>query len=263
MNKLMRAELLKFRNNRTLVGSAVAVLLFVIVATSVVFLSATDGPVNPRERTQSVQSLSEAGGATAAFALGASFAGFFAFVVMIANIAGEFSQGTFRSLLMREPRRLRVLAGKMLGLGVFVAGALLVAEVLVVVASLAFAPFRDVSIGEWFTLAGLREAAEDYLIVLTGASAWAAYAMLLAVAVRSIPIGLGIGIAWAGPFEHLVGESWDSLASWFPGLLLEALAAGGLPYASAERALTLTLTYMAVAVAAGFTLFKRRDVTGG
>lgn len=263
MKKLMHAELLKFRNTRTFVGSAIAVLLFVIVAASVVFLSATDGPVDPRERTESVQSLSEAGGATAAFALGASFAGFFAFVVMIANIAGEFSQGTFRSLLMREPRRVRVLAGKMLGLGVFVAGALLVAEVLVVVASLAFAPSQGVSTSEWFTLAGLREAAQDYVTVLTGASAWAAYAMLLAVAVRSIPVGLGIGIAWAGPFEHLVGQSWNSLASWFPGLLLEALAAGGTPYASAERALILTLAYTTAAAVVGFMLFQRRDVTGG
>ena len=60
-----------------------------------------------------------------------------------------------------------------------------------------------------------------------------------------------------------MGESWNSLASWFPGLLLEALAAGGTPYASPERALMLTLTYMAVAVAVGFTLFQRRDITGG
>ena len=47
------------------------------------------------------------GGGTEAFAVGASFAGFLVFVTFIALIAGEFSGGTFRALLLRDPHRRR------------------------------------------------------------------------------------------------------------------------------------------------------------
>ena len=43
------------------------------------------------------------GGGTEAFAVGASFVGFLVFVTFIALIAAEFSGGTFRALLLREP----------------------------------------------------------------------------------------------------------------------------------------------------------------
>ena len=51
--------------------------------------------------------------------------------------------------------------------------------------------------------------------------------MALAIFVRSIPVALAIGIVWSGPFEHLLEDAWTAAGQWFPGLLLEALAAGG------------------------------------
>ncbi len=182
-------------------------------------------------------------------------------VLFIANIAGEFSQGTFRTLLMRQPRRIALLAGKMAALLVFVAGVLLAAEILTVVASVAIAPSQDVSTSAWLSLDGLGEAAGDYATALAGVSAWACLGMALAIFVRSIPVALAIGIVWSGPFEHLLEDAWATSSQWFPGLLLESLAAGGTDEVSATRALVLVGLYVAAAVIAAGLVFARRDIT--
>jgi hypothetical protein len=58
--------------------------------------------------------------------------------------------------------------------------------------------------------------------------------------VRSIAIAVAVGVAWAGPLEHITAESSQAADRWFPGLQLEALAAGGTTDVSLERALLLT-----------------------
>ena len=85
--------------------------------------------------------------------------------------------------------------------------------------------------------------------------------MALAIFVRSIPIALAIGIVWSGPFEHLMQDAWTAASQWFPGLLLESLAAGGTDEVSLGRALTLVAIYVAAAVTAAAVVFARRDVT--
>jgi hypothetical protein len=66
---------------------------------------------------------------------------------------------------------------------------------------------------------------------------------------------------WAGPFEHIIQDSWTSADRWFPGLLLESLAAGGTDEVAFGRALALVAVYVAVAVSAAAVVFVRRDVT--
>lgn len=262
MTAMFNAELLKLRRRRVAVGAGLLTIAFAAIASVAVFLSATEaGAPGAPQRGATVESLSQAGGATEAFALGASFTGILVLVLFIANVAGEFSQGTFRTLLMRQPRRVALLAGKMAALLAFVAVVLLVAEVLTVAASAAIAPSQDVSTSAWFTLDGLGEAAGDYATAFAGVSARACLGMALAIFVRSIPVALAIGIVWSGPFEHLLEDAWATASQWFPGLLLESLAAGGTDEVSLARALVLVGLYVAAAVIAAGLVFARRDVT--
>jgi ABC-2 type transport system permease protein len=260
MIRSFKAELLKLRRRRVAVVAAVGALAFAAIASTAVFLSAT-GTAEPRDRGATIESLSQAGGATEAFALGVSFTGLVVLVLFIANFAGEFSQGTIRTLLMRQPRRLGLLAGKMAALLTFVAGVLLLAEVLTVAASAVIAPSQDVAMGAWFGLDGLGQAAGDYATALLGVVSWALLGMAIAVFVRSIPVALGIGIVWAGPFEHIIQDSWTSADRWFPGLLLESLAVGGTDEVAFGRALALVAVYVAIAASAAAVVFARRDVT--
>ena len=261
MTGMFKAELLKLRRRRFVIGVTIGAVAFALLSALTVFLSATGPGEHAAARGATVESLGQAGGATQAFSLGASFIGILVLVLFIANFAGEFTQGTFRTLLMRQPRRLALLAGKMTALLAFVAAVMLLAEVLTVAASAAIAPTQDISTAPWFSLDGLGEAAGDYATSMLGVSSWATFGMALAIFVRSIPVGLGIGIVWSGPFEHLVADAWSGASHWFPGLLLEALAAGGTPDVSVARALTLVGIYVAAAASGAALVFARRDIT--
>jgi ABC-type transport system involved in multi-copper enzyme maturation permease subunit len=261
MINTFKAELLKLRRRRVAVAVGAGALAFAVLASILVFVSATEAGGRPTERGATIASLGQAGGATEAFSIGASFIGILVLVLFIANFAGELSHGTFRTLLMRQPRRIGLLAGKLAALIVFAAVVLGLAEILTVVASAAIAPSQDVATGSWFGIDGLGEAAEDYATALLGVAAWGSLGMALAIFVRSIPVALAIGIVWSGPFEHLLEDAWTSAAQWFPGLLLEALAAGGTADVSVERALTLVAIYVAAAVTAAGLVFARRDIT--
>lgn len=261
MTAMIRAELTKLARPRVLLGAALAAALFAVVAALTVFAGADPAATAAPGRGPTLEQLAEPGGGTRAFATGASFVGLFVFVTFIANVAVEFSSGTLRTLLMRQPARVSLLAGKMVALVLFAAGVLVVAEVLTLVVSTAVAPSRDVATAEWFGLSGLGHAAADYLTALSAVTGWALLGMALAVFVRSTPLALGIGIAWAGPFEHLLQDAWRAASDWFPGLLIEAVAAGGTPDVSFSRAALLVAAYVTAAAGAAFAFFARRDVT--
>jgi ABC-2 type transport system permease protein len=261
MIRMFNAELLKLRRRRVAIAVIVGTLAFAAIASTAVFLSATPAGAPGTQRGATVESLGQAGGATEAFSIGVSFAGILVLVLFIANVGGEFSAGTFRTLLMRQPRRVALLAGKMAALLVFAAGVLALAEVLTVAASAAIAPTQDVSTASWLSVDGLGEAAGDYAKAVFGVAAWASLGMALAIFVRSSPIALAIGIVWSGPFEHLLEDAWSTSERWFPGLLLEALASGGTAAVSTSRALTLVALYVLAAVTAAAIVFRRRDIT--
>ena len=261
MTRMFKAELLKLRRRRVAVTVVLSALAFAALSATVVFLSAAGPGERVAARGASVAELSQAGGASEAFSIGASFIGILVMVLFIANVAGEFSQGTFRTLLMRQPRRVGLLAGKMAALLVFAAGVLALTELLTVAASAALAPSQDVATSSWFGLDGLGQAAGDYGRALLGVTAWASLGMALAVFVRSIPVALGIGIVWSGPLEHLTQDAWATATQWFPGLLLEVIAAGGTDDVSVGRALATVGVYVAVAAGAAAFVFARRDVT--
>jgi ABC-2 type transport system permease protein len=256
----LRAELVKLRRRRVLIVTAMATLVSTVGSAAIVLASA-ERSGNPRGRGVTLASLSEAGGGTEVFTTAVSFAGTFLFVVFVGAVAVEFSRGTFRTMLLYEPRRLRLLAGKMAGLLLFAALVLAAAEALTWVAARLLAPSQDVATGDWISSAALGDALTDYGSVLFWVTGYALLGMTVAVLARSVPVALAIGIAWAGPVEHILQDAWGSADRLFPGLLLEAFVAGGTSDASASRALLTVSVYLVVAATVAAATFARRDVT--
>jgi NADH:ubiquinone oxidoreductase subunit 6 (subunit J) len=256
----LRAELVKLRRRRVLIVTVVTTVIFTVGSAAIVLASAGRSG-NPRDRGVTYESLSEAGGGTEVFTTAVSFAGTFLFVVFVGAVAVEFSRGTFRTMLLHQPRRLRLLAGKMAGLLLFAAVVLAAAEALTWVAAKLLAPSQDVASGDWISAAALGDAFADYGSVLFWVTGYALLGMTLAVLVRSVPVALAIGIAWAGPLEHLLQDAWDPAQRVFPGLLLEAFVAGGTSEVSASRALLTVTAYLLIAAAIAATTFARRDIT--
>jgi ABC-2 type transport system permease protein len=257
----IRGELVKLLRRRVLVITAVTTAVFAVATAAIVLISADDGARRVSDRGVTVASLSNAGGGTDVFTTAVSFAGVFVFVVFIGLFAMEFSRGTFRTMLMYQPRRIRLLAGKLTALLGFSAAVLAAAEIITWLAARVLAPTQDVATGSWVSLDALGQAVSDYGSVLFWVSGYALLGAALAVVVRSVPLALAIGIAWAGPFEHIVQDAWGAAARFFPGLLLEAFVAGGTSEVSATRALVTVAGYITVAAAIAATTFARRDVT--
>jgi ABC-type transport system involved in multi-copper enzyme maturation permease subunit len=257
----IRAELVKLLRRRVLVTTAVTTAVFSVASAAIVLISADAGVRRVSGRGVTVESLSNAGGGTNVFTTAVSFAGVFVFVVFIGLFAMEFSRGTFRTMLMYQPRRIRLLAGKLTVLLAFSAAVLAAAELITWVAARIVAPTQDVATGSWVSADALGQAISDYGSVLFWVSGYALLGTAIAVVVRSVPLSLAIGIAWAGPFEHIVQDAWGAATRFFPGLLLEAFVAGGTSDVSAERALVTVAVYLAIAAAIAGTTFARRDVT--
>lgn len=255
-----RAELLKLRRPAVLWGAGLALPLISAVATLAVILSASDEPSTDGPSV-TLGTLSRAGGLTAGFSATTAFLGILVFALYATSFGSEHSAGTLRALLTREPRRLRLLAGKWAALSVFVAATLLLALVLSSVVALALAPGQDVSTSDWFSGSGLATAAGDGANAVVSALMYGTVGAVVATLVRSGPIALGIGLAWLGPLEHLVADGWDAGNRWFPGLTFEAVAAGGTDASSFGRALGVGLLLAVVASIAGAATFVRRDVS--
>jgi ABC-2 type transport system permease protein len=256
-----RAELVKLLRRRVLVITTLTTVVFAVGSAAVVLAAADPAGQRVSGRGVTVESLSGAGGGTEVFTTGVSFAGTFLFVLFVGVVAVEFSRGTFRTMLMHQPRRLRLLAGKLAALLAFAAAVLAVTEVLTWFAARLLAPTQDVATGRWLNADSLGQAVADYGSVVFWVSGYALLGTMLAVLVRSVPAALAIGIAWAGPFEHLLQDAWDPAGRYFPGLLLEAFVAGGTSEVSATRAFLTVAVYVTLAAAIAGTVFSRRDVT--
>jgi ABC-type transport system involved in multi-copper enzyme maturation permease subunit len=259
--RVVRAELQRVSRPRTVAGLTVGTAVFATVAGVSTFLSAEQTAVVSRRGGARLSDLTGAGGATEAFAVGASFAGFLVFVTFIALIAGEFSGGTFRAMLLRYPNRMRLIVGKFTGLLIVAAGAIALAELFTVGVSLAMAPGQDISTSGWFSADGLAAAGEDFGTALAGLAGWAIFGTTLAVVFRAIPLALGVGFAWAGPLENIIVESWDPGFRYFPGQVLGSLIRGGTAELGFGRAAVTAGIYTAIAAVAALVLISRRDVT--
>jgi ABC-2 type transport system permease protein len=262
MTRIIKAELIRLARPRTMLIAAGAALVFSAIASVSVFASAKDVLVpSPGGQGTTLAELAGHGGGTEAFAVGSSFAGFLVFVTFIALMASEFSGGTFRALLLRDPHRLRVIVGKLVGILLVAAGVVALAEVATFALSLLVAPTKDIDTGTWFSLAGLGDALRNYATVMAGVAGWAIFGTTLAVIFRSAPIALAVGFAWAGPFENIVSDSWTLGNRIFPGRVLASLIQGGTLQLGFSRAVLTAVIYTGVAAATALALVSRRDVT--
>jgi ABC-2 type transport system permease protein len=261
MTRIVRAELTRLLRPRTAVVAGLGSLLFALVATLTVLSSASGNAVASRSGGTTLAAVEGHGGGTEAFAVGASFAGFLVFVTFIALMANEFSGGTFRALLLRDPHRLRVIVGKLVGILLVAAGVIALVEVLTFGLSLLIAPGQDIATSSWWSLASAGDAVGDFGTVFAGVAGWAVFGTTLAVIFRSAPLALAVGFAWAGPFENIVVDSWSTGYKVFPGQVLGSLIRGGTVELGMGRAAVTAAAFTAVAAAVSLVLVSRRDVT--
>ena len=261
MTRAFRAEMVKLLRRRVLVLTALVVAVFALGAGSLVLAGAEPAATAAGGPAPTLEALAAAGGGTDVFRTAVAFAGTFVFVVFVGGMAAELSRGTFRTMLLREPRRVRLLAGKVAALLTYAAAVLALTQVATWLVALWRGPSSGVDTAAWTSGAALGAALTDYGAVLLWVTGYAVLGTTLAVLLRSVPVALAAGIAWAGPFEHIVQDAWEPASRVFPGLLLEAFVAGGRASVSEGRALATVAAYAVAAAAVTALVVARRDVT--
>lgn len=259
--RVLRSELVKLRRRGMYIGLALMVglgggvsPLLSIVAASRIAASKDRGP---RVRLiLTTASLRAPDGLGKLVSGGATLVGVVALVLFAMSFASEFSHGTLRNLLVREPHRLRLFFGKLAGMAVFVSIGVIAAAVLSVIVSYAMAPTHNIATSAW-TFAPVGAALGRVLLTTLG---WGVLATTLAVIVRSPAPAIGVGVVYVLLVDPIIVAAWSTGGRWLPGQLLEAVAQGGTTQVSLLRASIVVAVYCAVLLAAGAGIFARRDV---
>lgn len=181
--------------------------------------------------------------------------------VVAASVAGEYSAGTLRNLLIRQPHRRRLLLGKLLALAIVIALAVIIVSLFADAGGIIAAGSKGINTGAWTSASGIGclLAAEGELIAST--LGWGLLGATLAIVFRSPVVAIGAGVLYALPLENAIGGIGSGVSRWLPGKLLAAIAAGGNGTASLSAAAITIAVYAAIALALCIRLFTRRDVT--
>lgn len=182
-------------------------------------------------------------------------------VLFAVNIGTEYRAGTVRLLLVQQPTRLRLLAGKFATLIALTAAMVLAAAVISGAAGLAIGSARHIAAGHWFGSAGLAASAAAVGEAFGMSVAWGLFGAVAAVATRSSAAAIGIAAGYLLILENVLGTAWDGFTRYFPAHVTSAFGVGGSSSVPFGRAVILTIGYVAAAAAVGATIFARRDVT--
>lgn len=209
----------------------------------------------------SIQSLGQSGGGTLAVRTAVAFTSVLILAVFVGMSAGSFARGTWRASLLQQPRRLTLAAGTF---GARIAISAIIVVVLFVagvVTAYVIAPGQGIDTSSWLDAESLRIAADDFLEVMVFVFGWGLLGTLIGILTRSVAVGLGVGILWAGPIENVLGDNLSFGSHWFPGLLLRYVVA---PETATVTGATLWLRlalYAVVGVALVGLILHRRDVS--
>ncbi|HEX4715599.1 MAG TPA: ABC transporter permease, partial [Ktedonobacteraceae bacterium] len=188
--RAFRSEVLKFRRWSVLAVAGVMVVVSTFLA-YLTFHQLASGVTNP-EMTDLTAAFHSPQGLVTIIGQARALIVAIALILVSANLAAEWTQGTLRNLLVRESHRLRWLAGKMLAVVLFVLLSMLLTLVISSVFIFLLAQGQGIQTTAWTSAEGMRiflEFVGNEVLCLIGFSAMG---MLIAVLTRSVVAAVGI-----------------------------------------------------------------------
>lgn len=261
MLNVIQSELRKLRRPTLFLGTMGAVLFFSALFSALLYLL-IDSPQGNADRGQVIsrEVLALSSGGVQGFASVGGFLGIIALCVFAAQTAQEYTYGTLRNLLVRQPSRMKVLAGKLVAMKVFALAMISLAAVVSLTTSALLAPTVDVSTDLWFTSAGLEFIYTTFINVTISVVGFGIVGMVLGLLLRSPISAISFAVLWLLIVENLLIAVRNSLQSWLPGSQLSIIATGGNADVSYTHALTVGGLYVLVGAVVASILFVRRDV---
>lgn len=255
-----RSEWIKLRRRGLLLGTFGGLTLAASLFSVLTFTQAA--PVGPgRAGLPSLQQLALPNGLIHGLDFALILLGIVAFGLAAAQMASAYSLGTLRQLLVRQPRRTKLLAGKYLAVIAFIVSAIVVAAVLTGVVDVVLAHLRHVPVGAWFTATGIGDLTRALGDLLLAAAGFATLGMAVGLLLQSSVFAVIVGFAYLLPIEMLIERIFPPTKRWLPGQLLTDLRQGGTTSSDSSRSLVISVIYLAVVGVITAIVFQKRDVT--
>jgi ABC-type transport system involved in multi-copper enzyme maturation permease subunit len=204
--------------------------------------------------------LSSFGGAVIGFTNVGNLLGIIAYCVFAAQTAQEYTYGTLRNLLVRQPGRMRLLAGKLISMKIFALVMVAISGVVSIALAYILAPGAKVTTDLWFTSDGRTEILQAFINVAISVVGFGIVGMIMGLLLRSPISSISIGVLWLLIIENLLGAVKSSTLEWLPGNQLAVIALGGNSAVSYTHAMSLAAAYIGIGALIASILFSRRDV---
>jgi ABC-type transport system involved in multi-copper enzyme maturation permease subunit len=261
MIRIVRAEWRKLRRPTLFLGTIGAALFFTGLTSTFLYLMIDSEQGNgDRGRQIGREVLELAGGSVYGFASVGGLLGVIALCVFAAQTAQEYTYGTLRNILVRQPGRIRILIGKLIAMKIFALIMIFISAAVSIGISYFLSDRAKVSTQLWFTSDGYTEIGKTLVNVTISVVYFGIVGMVLGLLLRSPISAISIGVLWILIIENLLGAVKPVFLEWMPGNQLTLIAQGGSADISYSHALTLGTSYVLVGALVATVLFSRRDV---
>mgnify|MGYP001574698449 FL=1 len=255
------AEWCKLRRPTLLLGTMGAVLGVTALVTSLLFLL-IDSPRGNSDRgiIISRELLALPSGITIGFSSSAGLLGLVALCVFAAQTAQEYTYGTLRNLLVRQPRRITLLLGKFSAMTSFALISVIVSAIVSISLAYALSGKAEVDTAAWSTSDARIAFLHTFINVFISVIAYGTVGMILGLLFRSPISAISLGVAWLLVIENIIAATVKNSGKWLPGQLISTIASGGDINASYTHAILIMAAYLALGAVFAGILFHRRDV---
>ena len=264
--RIFLAEWRKLRRPTFLLGSIGSAVFVTGLVTSVIFLLVNSpGGNGERGRRITKEMLQMSDGLSIGFRGSNSLLGLIALATFASMMSQEYSFGTLRNLLVRQPRRVRLLLGKYFAMLSFALCLVLISAGTGIAGAYLLAGRVDVATTAWSTSDARTVLLQTIGNVLISTFGYGTIGMILGLFLRSPMASISAGTGFLLVVESILSLAWKPSAQWLPGNLLTIVASGG-KNASLDialnysQALTRISIYLVVAALLATGVFKRRDV---
>ena len=215
----------------------------------------------PRGRIITRETLALPNGLYSGFTNFASILGTIAISAFAAQTALEYTNGTLRNLLVRQPKRFTMLVGKDVSICSFALLTVLISAIGSIGISILLAPTKDIDTSAWFSEESFRLLYSNIGNVYLSATAYGTMGMAVGIILRSPVSSISISLAWILILEGILSFTVDGLDKWLPGQLMSLIAESNGSDISYTYAVVGSGIYLLLFGGIATTLFVRRDVS--
>lgn len=260
----IRSELTRLRQPRLLAIWFGLMALFAAMINTVMISFVSGGgslpPGAPGVAFPTLAEMASPTGLMAGLAAASNLFGVVTLSLWAVATATDYSSGLIRLLVAAEPRRWRLLAGKLTALLLVTAVATTVAAIVNVFVALPTAGAAGISTAAWGTDA-VEVVGTAWLNLFLALSVWGVLGLVIAVLARSAAVAISIGVGYLLVVESMIKMVGDAPSDWLLGSTLNAVAGGGTAAMAYGTALALAVGYVTLGMLLAGVVFVRRDVT--